>query len=302
MKRFNSHLIYCLVTGLAVLATGLGVSSCGSSRKGSRTASYVRPQKPGPRASDEVADALVNEARTWLGVPYVYGGTSRDGADCSGFLVQVYKAAADISLPRTTSEQQTFCAPLKPSDIAVGDILFFTSKNSGSKVAHVGMYVGGNRMIHASSSRGVVEDDITLPYYRTHYCGVGRVPHLAAARSHKDAPAVTPVLPRTGISVPLDSLGSIFARKEPVSVGSDSLTVSLPPVSMDTVTVHSRRLPVIRRQREHRSDLAIAAPAEIQNRPTESATTTQPADTTVRESIERVVVRNAFSKKRRDIR
>lgn len=314
MKRLFTQITSCAAIGLTLLVISLATASCGSSRKATRTPATVKAHKPGPRASDEVADALVSEARTWLGVPYVYGGTSRQGTDCSGFLVQVYKAAADISLPRTTSEQQTFCAPLKRADVAVGDILFFTSKKSGAKVAHVGMYIGDNKMIHASSSRGVVEDDITLPYYQTHYYGVGRVPQLAAAHSHKNSTGATPSkkkqpeitleqlnaiststhtvsvaqpspAPRAVRSVSLDSLGSIFSRKE--TAYADTVAVSIPTVSADTVAVHSRRLPVARRERAQRSQSVAIA---------------QAADSTDSETVETVIVRNAFSKARREKR
>jgi hypothetical protein len=78
-------------------------------------------------------------------------------------------------------------------NISIGDIIFFTSNNSGGKIAHVGMYVGDGRMIHASSSRGVVEDNLNLNYYVTHFQSIGRVPELAKANPvPKPQPAPEP--------------------------------------------------------------------------------------------------------------
>ncbi|MDO5395476.1 MAG: C40 family peptidase [Bacteroidales bacterium] len=181
MRRFLSPI--CIS---ALVAVSLGMTSChttrGTSKQGTH-ASHKKPKKPTKSrpAPKTVADALVGEARQWLGVPYKWGGNDYDGVDCSGFLVAVYRDAAGIPLPRTTALQQDHCIDIKKHELSVGDILFFSSKKSGKKVAHVGMYVGNNRMIHASSSRGVVEDNLAMNYYQQHFLGVGRVPALADA-------------------------------------------------------------------------------------------------------------------------
>lgn len=191
MRSFSKYVFLLL----ALVVSGAVVTGCGSSKKTSRhpgkptdsMQAYkkkhhkVRTVEIGKAAPTEVADALVTEARTWLGVPYVYGGTTRDGADCSGFLVTLYHDVTGLAIPRTTKKQEEQFVALNWDDVAVGDVLFFSSKRSGGKVAHVGMYVGNNRMIHASSSRGVVEDDLTLNYYQTHFRGAGRVPAIADA-------------------------------------------------------------------------------------------------------------------------
>ncbi|MGM9852579.1 MAG: NlpC/P60 family protein [Muribaculaceae bacterium] len=176
--------------GVALTALLLAVASCGSSKQASRGKhDGKKPEvtvKPSKKTipdvpSSQLGKALVEEARTWIGVPYVYGGADRNGADCSGFLVSVFREVAGIKLPRTTAQQREHCIPIGKDQLAAGDILFFSSKKSSRKVAHVGMYIGGGRMIHASSSRGVVEDDISLKYYLDHYLGSGRVPFLAQA-------------------------------------------------------------------------------------------------------------------------
>lgn len=271
--------------------TVLLLTGCGSSRRavsaGCKPGTTVTDSKAGNAADSKVAQALVREARSWRGVPYVYGGHSRKGADCSGFLMEVYQAAAGIKLPRSSRDQKDFCKPISRDKMAVGDILFFTSKGSRGKIAHVGMYVGNNRMIHASSSRGVVEDDLSLRYYVEHFSGVGRVPGIDRARGttktsadtppqtekpkvskkkknkstvpkpQKDQKLETPVstppsVPAGARSVPLDSLQHLF-RREPVT---PVRTYSVTPVRTDTVprmrqdtitTVRRDSLPPVRR-------------------------------------------------------
>lgn len=134
-----------------------------------------------PAATSRMGKALVSEARKWLGTPYVYGGHSRKGTDCSGFLMEVFRECAGISLPRSSRDQHAYCHPIDREYLAVGDLVFFSSRRSGGRVSHVGMYIGEGRMIHASSSRGVVEDDLTSQYFVTYYQGAGRIPQLAEA-------------------------------------------------------------------------------------------------------------------------
>lgn len=177
-------LLTCIVSATVL---SLCVGSCGSSRSATKTGGGVghsvasghsKTVKP---ADKDVAKALVREAKEWLGVPYLWGGNDTAGVDCSGFLVAVYRDAAGINLPRTTRLQQQHCLDVDSEERSVGDILFFSSKRSEGKVAHVGMYIGDNKMIHSSSSRGVVIDDLGMRYYQEHYLGVGRPPMLAEA-------------------------------------------------------------------------------------------------------------------------
>lgn len=194
-----------ILLGVVLVALLPLVASCGASKQTSQirpesTHTSVTPStnKEGDRTKSEdlpeaangaLARAIVAEARTWLGVPYVYGGADRKGADCSGFLMTIFGEVAGIKLPRTTSQQREHCQPITKDELAVGDILFFSSRKSSKKVAHVAIYVGGGRMIHASSSRGVVEDDINLKYYVERYLGSGRVPAIAKARAIKQQSA-----------------------------------------------------------------------------------------------------------------
>lgn len=122
----------------------------------------------------EMGQRLVSEARKWLGVPYSYGGNSRKGVDCSGMVVAVYRDAASLKLPRSSADQHRYCRDISRKDLEAGDLVFFKGSSKG-KVSHVGIYIGDNKMIHASSSRGVIVSDLAEKYYISHYHASGRV-------------------------------------------------------------------------------------------------------------------------------
>ncbi len=88
--------------------------------------------------------AIVNYAEKFLGKPYVWGGTSPSGFDCSGLVQYVYKNCAGISLPRTSQQQQNVGTPVSRSNLQPGDLVFF-----GNPAGHVGIYAGGGRFIEA---------------------------------------------------------------------------------------------------------------------------------------------------------
>ena len=124
------------------------------------------------------AQALITEARRWIGTPYRYGGKEKSGTDCSGFVMQVFSKALDISLPRSSQQQHEYCRRIDKAELIPGDLVFFSSKAGSSKTSHVGLYIGDGVMIHASTSSGVIESSIESNYYITHYNGAGRVPQL----------------------------------------------------------------------------------------------------------------------------
>lgn len=133
-----------------------------------------------------VSERIVAEARTWLGTPYRYGGEERSGADCSGVVMKVYLAAAGVRLPRDSRSQRAFATVIDRDMLVPGDLLFFASKAGGEQVGHVGIYVGDDEFIHASSSRGVIVSRLGEPYYRRHYHSSGRVPGIKTAKDLKD--------------------------------------------------------------------------------------------------------------------
>ena len=124
---------------------------------------------------------FIETAKQFLGVPYVYGGTSRSGIDCSGLVFLAGKGIG-LSLPRTASQICDFSKIIADSERQAGDLLFFS--DNGSKVTHVAIYLGDGKMIHAASSgvkTGVIISEVTESYWkRTYYCA-GRIIDSVAA-------------------------------------------------------------------------------------------------------------------------
>ena len=104
--------------------------------------------------------------RRWKGTPYKYGGLSTNGIDCSGFVFLVYKEVFNFSLPRMTRHQLRFGQRIERSELEIGDLVFF---KTGKKVWHVGIYVGNNQFIHASTSKGVITSNLDNQYWTSKY-------------------------------------------------------------------------------------------------------------------------------------
>ncbi len=116
--------------------------------------------------------ALISELSGWMGAPYRYGGTTRAGADCSGFVWAVYRNAYGIQLPRTTAQQASETRRIRQHRLQEGDIVFFRTK--GRKTSHSGIYLGNGYFIHASSSRGVIVNNLSESYYARRFIKGGR--------------------------------------------------------------------------------------------------------------------------------
>lgn len=150
------------------------LSSCSSSKSVKRDDGYkISKIESTAKTSDE--KELIKEAKKWLGTKYKYGGHSKSGTDCSGFVMEVYKSVYDFKLPRSSREQQEFCKKIKKSQLKIGDLVFFTTGKSKNRVSHVGIFIGNGQFIHASSSKGVVISDLDQNYYIRTYHSSGRV-------------------------------------------------------------------------------------------------------------------------------
>lgn len=114
---------------------------------------------------------LITLAKQYLGVPYVWGGSSPNGFDCSGFIQYLFKLKG-ISTPRTVLEIWNYANHVETR--GVGDLVFFTTYQSGP--SHIGIYLGDEQFIHASSSKGVTISDLTNSYWSSRYLGAKRIP------------------------------------------------------------------------------------------------------------------------------
>jgi peptidoglycan DL-endopeptidase CwlO len=111
---------------------------------------------------------VVGIAMRYLGVPYVWGGASPSGFDCSGLVMYVY-AQVGVSLPHYTGAQWNMGVAVSQSDLQPGDLVFFDG------LGHVGIYIGGGQFIHAPHSGTVVQISSMSGWYAATYVGARRI-------------------------------------------------------------------------------------------------------------------------------
>ncbi|OMP68071.1 C40 family peptidase [Domibacillus epiphyticus] len=114
------------------------------------------------------AGVTIKEAKKHIGTPYKFGGTTPAGFDCSGFIQYAHKKTG-YSLPRTAAEMYKKGKAVAKSKMEPGDLMFFTTYKKGA--SHVGIYLGNNQFIHASSSKGVTIDKTSNSYWNKRYIG-----------------------------------------------------------------------------------------------------------------------------------
>ncbi|HQU87428.1 MAG TPA: NlpC/P60 family protein [Denitromonas sp.] len=131
---------------------------------------------------------LIVQGLAYLDTPYRFGGNSRDtGIDCSALVQQVFQRALGLDLPRTTTELAKIGDDLKRAQLKAGDLVFFNTRRRA--YSHVGIYLGGDRFIHAPSSGGKVRiESLNTHYWNKRFNGGRRVV------SHATSPAATSTL------------------------------------------------------------------------------------------------------------
>lgn len=128
----------------------------------------------GNEYTSEAAQRLLEEAAKYLGTPYVWGGYSPSGFDCSGFVSYCLVHSGVRNTGRLTAQGlYNICTPVSQSDAQPGDLIFFTGTyNAGEPVTHIGIYVGNGQMIHCGHP--VQYTSINSPYWQSHFYGFGR--------------------------------------------------------------------------------------------------------------------------------
>ena len=126
----------------------------------------------GPRYSGEAPNRLRQHYQSWQGTPYRLGGLSRGGIDCSGFVFVTYRDVYGLLLPRSTDALADLGEEVDLEDARVGDVLIF---KTGFTQKHAGIYLGGDRFMHASTSSGVITSRLSSPYWRDAYRETRRV-------------------------------------------------------------------------------------------------------------------------------
>ena len=159
--------------------------------------------KGGSWSSAERARAAVEVGAEYVGVPYVWGGTTPEGFDCSGFVQYIYRKEG-VPLPRTSRQMAHAGEAVRPALAALreGDLMLF--RGSDGVIDHVGLYAGNNRLLHSSSSgHGVRFDDLWSQrgaYFRSHL--------VAARRVTGHGPALMEALKRILQEYPFDRYDS----------------------------------------------------------------------------------------------
>jgi cell wall-associated NlpC family hydrolase len=151
------HLYFLIF--LVLLASG-----CASSRKS--------------RIKDQVS-SVIKTARSYTGTPYLWGGTSRSGIDCSGLTGRAFQSI-NVSLPRTADVQAKQGEKIKKEELQPGDLVFFATGKKKRVITHVGIVteVKGNdnvKFIHASTSLGVMETNLYSEYFIKRFRGARRI-------------------------------------------------------------------------------------------------------------------------------
>ena len=126
------------------------------------TAAAPRPLSP----SGERRERLLAHHASWRGTPYVWGGLSRSGVDCSGYIYRTYQNVFARALPRTTRAQVQLGRRIERAQLRDGDLVFF---KTGRDRRHAGIYVGNGQFAHASYSRGVTISSLDSAYWKRHY-------------------------------------------------------------------------------------------------------------------------------------
>lgn len=116
---------------------------------------------------------LIIAVSEWLGVPYKYGGDTKTGTDCSGFVGQVYKKVYNKTTSRSANGLYEEAKKISKNQLKDGDLVFF--KINTTKVGHVGIYLKDGYFIHATTKRGVMVNNLNEDYYAKYYFASGRI-------------------------------------------------------------------------------------------------------------------------------
>jgi len=117
----------------------------------------------------ELRHDILTVAKEYIGVPYVSGGTSRWGFDCSGYTQYVFNQL-NVAIERTVWDQMDSGIIVAKEDLQCGDLVIFSyTGDNGGFASHVGIYIGNDQVIHASSSKGITISSLSSAYYKNHY-------------------------------------------------------------------------------------------------------------------------------------
>ena len=165
------------VTGVVNNATWRALRNAKPGKKGSQSAPKVEENFEGDGKlvpfgkiliDREQAEAIIATGKKYMGVPYVFGGTTPSGFDCSGFVQYVFNQHG-IRIPRLADEQYKLGKSVKTDELIPGDLVFFSTYEPGA--SHCGIYLGDGQFLHTSSSKGVRIDRLDNTYWAPKFLG-----------------------------------------------------------------------------------------------------------------------------------
>lgn len=144
----------------------LSLAGCASDRAVQKNSDNDRAAGSEYFGKNDAKRRLQKYFSNWQGTPYKFGGLSKRGVDCSGFIYLTYRDVFGRKIPRTTELQAGIGKTVSRKNLRIGDLVFF---KTGLRQRHTGVYIGQGKFIHASSSKGVTTSRLKTPYWSKHY-------------------------------------------------------------------------------------------------------------------------------------
>jgi len=161
---------------LTVLIISIILNSCALKKPANNTlkpSEVVFSDKLGCPLPINYNKNFINAITDWLGVPYSYGGNSKKGTDCSGFVQSIYKKVFNKILAHNAVQISMKASKIKSQDLEQGDLLFF--RINKKQIDHVGMHIFDSYFIHASTKKGVMVSDQKQEYYQETFAFYGKI-------------------------------------------------------------------------------------------------------------------------------
>ena len=155
-----------ILRGIPAIAVAVLLSACSANN----TAKNMHPETRAVGSETSSLQASQDEFENL--VRYRLGGSTKKGIDCSGFVQRTFREQFGLELPRSTYEQQEMGKSVSRSNLRTGDLVLF---RAGSTGRHVGIYIGNNQFVHASTSSGVIISSMNEPYWKKRYNEARRV-------------------------------------------------------------------------------------------------------------------------------
>lgn len=178
-KSLSVHLILFITLALFIASCGTTKNVSNKSAKENTAASDKIKTKYAKMLNvdaDKIDDTkLYAFIDDWYGVKYKYGGKSKQGVDCSGFVSVLYSDVYKKELNGPVASMFYQCKGISKNNLTEGDLVFFKIENDN--VSHVGVYLQNNKFVHASVKKGIMIDDLDETYYKKYFYKGGKISH-----------------------------------------------------------------------------------------------------------------------------